>query len=221
MMPRRRTGPSDADRAASKLHDERGASVVIALVFFLICAIIGSVVLTAASVNAKAVQTNREMQQAEFEVSSAAQVLGRQFSAMTFTVDYSKSNQGEIVVADAPDASFGMKFWSNAANKSQIWTNRSTGSSLSQDVSVQLQNSAASMDEVAGTLVVDSDLNVTIELRRVVSGDAASDADAYRETVYVQCVPTFDQSSRLVAFSYEPAVITKSGAAKSKGGAGA
>lgn len=44
------------------LRDERGASLVIALVFFLICAIVGSVVITAASVNAKAVQTHKELQ---------------------------------------------------------------------------------------------------------------------------------------------------------------
>lgn len=48
----------------AKFRDTAGASIVIALVFFLICAIIGSVVLTAASVQAKAVQTHRELQQA-------------------------------------------------------------------------------------------------------------------------------------------------------------
>ena len=62
----------------SHLEDETGASIVIALVFFLICAVIGSVVLTAASVQAKAVQTHREMQQAEFTVGSAAGFIGSQ-----------------------------------------------------------------------------------------------------------------------------------------------
>ena len=36
------------------LRDTSGASIVIALVFFLICGIVGSVVMTAASVQAKA-----------------------------------------------------------------------------------------------------------------------------------------------------------------------
>ena len=39
------------------LRDTSGASVVIALVFFLICGIIGSVVMTAASVQGQAGQT--------------------------------------------------------------------------------------------------------------------------------------------------------------------
>lgn len=60
----------------AKFRDTAGASIVIALVFFLICAIIGSVVLTAASVQAKAVQTHRELQQAEYTVGSAAQTIG-------------------------------------------------------------------------------------------------------------------------------------------------
>ena len=45
------------------LRDTSGASIVIALVFFLICGIVGSVVMTAASVQAKAAQTHVDLQQ--------------------------------------------------------------------------------------------------------------------------------------------------------------
>lgn len=44
------------------LRDTSGASIIIALAFFLICGIIGSVVITAASINAKAVATHKETQ---------------------------------------------------------------------------------------------------------------------------------------------------------------
>ena len=50
------------------LRDTSGASVVIALVFFLICGIIGSVVMTAASVQAKAAQTHVDLQQKEYAI---------------------------------------------------------------------------------------------------------------------------------------------------------
>lgn len=55
-----------------KLEDTSGSSVVLALAFFLICAIVGSIILTAASVNAKTVATYKETQQAEYTVTSAA-----------------------------------------------------------------------------------------------------------------------------------------------------
>ncbi len=45
------------------LRDTSGASVVIALVFFLICGIVGSVVMPAASVQAKAAQPHVDLQQ--------------------------------------------------------------------------------------------------------------------------------------------------------------
>ena len=52
-------------KARNILRDTSGASIVIALVFFLICGIIGSVVMTAASVQAKAAQTHVDLQQKE------------------------------------------------------------------------------------------------------------------------------------------------------------
>lgn len=199
--------PGKLLRRFPKLGDERGASLVIALVFFLICAIIGSVVLTAASVGAKAVQTNRELQQAEFTVGSAAQLVGSQFSAMGLTVDYTSSADGAVKVGEAANASFGFSFWE--AYGSQIWSARNGSSSFTHSIQVDLSGSSASMDQVAGTVAVDADLNITVDLGRVVPGSSAADANAYRERVYVQCVPTYDRSGRLVAFAYEPAVITK------------
>ncbi len=59
-------------KARNILRDTSGASIVIALVFFLICGIIGSVVMTAASVQAKAAQTHVDLQQKEYAMQSAA-----------------------------------------------------------------------------------------------------------------------------------------------------
>ena len=52
--------------------------IVIALVFFLICGIIGSVVMTAASVQAKAAQTHVDLQQKEYAMQSAAKLMAQQ-----------------------------------------------------------------------------------------------------------------------------------------------
>ena len=60
------------------LRDTSGASIVIALVFFLICGIVGSVVMTAASVQAKAAQTHVDLQQKEYAMQSAAKLMAQQ-----------------------------------------------------------------------------------------------------------------------------------------------
>ncbi len=189
-----------------KLRDGSGASIVIALVFFLICAIVGSVVLTAASVNAKAIQTNREMQQAEFTVGSAAQLVGNQFSSMAFTVDYAASANGALGIDESAGikASFGRQFWDEYG--SAIWSAHAASKRFSQSIGVTLSGASANMPDVSGTVTVDPDLNITVDLQEA---DSASSGGAYRETVYVQCVPTYDRAGRLIAFGYEPAVIAK------------
>ena len=65
-------------KARNILRDTSGASIVIALVFFLICGIIGSVVMTAASVQAKAAQTHVDLQQKEYAMQSAAKLMAQQ-----------------------------------------------------------------------------------------------------------------------------------------------
>ena len=187
----------------SPLRDERGASIVIALLFFLICAIIGSVVLTAASVNAKAVQTNRDLQQTEFTVGSAAQLVGAQFSAMALRVDYASGDGVPVVDEDATDpqnAAFSIRFWS--ANADAVWQKRSEGSAYETDVTVDLQNSNHGMEGVAGVLTVDADLNVTVELGLAGAADGSQGDGAYRETVYVQCIPTYEYGKVFLSQSH-------------------
>lgn len=191
--------------ARARMRDERGASIVIALVFFLICAIIGSVVLTAASVNAKAVQTNRDLQQTEFTVGSAAQLVGSQFSAVVLNVDYAGSSPSIAVDLDRTDtdnAAFAITFWDT--NSGNAWVARNSGTSYSTSIDVKLQNSSAAVEDVAGKLTIDADLNVRIDLAL-----ANPNKGEYRESVFVQCIPTFDQTGRLTSFSYEEPVITK------------
>ena len=63
------TGASDACR------DERGASILLALFYFLVCAVVGAVVLTAATVTTGQLVALEKSQQAYYSVSSAAELL--------------------------------------------------------------------------------------------------------------------------------------------------
>lgn len=58
-----------------KLNSRRGASILLALVFFLISAMVGAVILTAASANVEKVRGRSEEQQAYLSIRSAAALL--------------------------------------------------------------------------------------------------------------------------------------------------
>lgn len=68
-----------------KLNSQSGASIVIALVFFLVCLTVGAVVLTAATANAGRVTRIQKEQQAYFAVRSAAELLRDELAGESFT----------------------------------------------------------------------------------------------------------------------------------------
>lgn len=193
----------------AKLADDRGASIVIALVFFLICAIIGSVVLTSASVNAKAVQTHREAQEAEFVVGSAAQAIGHELESAVIT-NVQEGENGPKPTINNPIGTPVHSFWDEYAVR--ILTARFKGTALNPlPVTVDAPAPAGKFtgfSQVFGTFEIDHDLNITVKI--TLEPDAAlAAASPYNMTVYVQCIPTYNVSGKLTAFSYEPAVIKK------------
>ena len=79
--------------ARKKLHNEKGASVVLALIFFLVCLMVGGVVLTAASANAGRFSHLRADEQDYFLLSSAASLLHDDLSGARY--DIVKKQKGE------------------------------------------------------------------------------------------------------------------------------
>lgn len=61
--------------AFAACRDERGASILLALFYFLVCAVVGAVVLTAATVTTGQLVALEKSQQAYYSVSSAAELL--------------------------------------------------------------------------------------------------------------------------------------------------
>lgn len=57
--------------ARRHIHDERGASILIALFFLLVCAVIAAITLTSASVNAERTKRHAQEEQAYYALSSA------------------------------------------------------------------------------------------------------------------------------------------------------
>lgn len=66
-----------------KLHSERGASMLMALVFFLVCGFVGAVIVGSATTNAQKYQGFRAQQQAYDSVSSAARLVRDTLEGLT------------------------------------------------------------------------------------------------------------------------------------------
>ena len=72
----------------NKWRSRRGASVVLALLFLLVCMMVGSSVLMAAASNAGKIKSNREEQQKYLTLSSALELVGGKLETMRYTGRY-------------------------------------------------------------------------------------------------------------------------------------
>ena len=68
------------NRILAKLRSQRGASILFALLFFIVCAVIGSMVLAAGAAAAGRLADMEKMDQRYFAVTSAAKVLEHQLN---------------------------------------------------------------------------------------------------------------------------------------------
>ncbi len=75
----------------NKLHSRRGASLLIALLFFLTAMTVGAVVLTAAATNAGRIARSRQDQQNYLAVSSAAELIEEDLEGSKFKAEYTKT----------------------------------------------------------------------------------------------------------------------------------
>lgn len=71
-----------------KLKSQRGASILLALLFFLLCAMVGASVLMAAASNAGRSRSSREEQQKYLTLSSALQLVCDELTAAEYTAKY-------------------------------------------------------------------------------------------------------------------------------------
>ena len=88
------------ESAAKKLKNSRGASIILALVFLLVCVMVGSSVLMAASSNAGRSRSNRQEQQLYLFLSSALQLVEDDLTGAEYTC------QVEYQRVKVPDSAF-------------------------------------------------------------------------------------------------------------------
>lgn len=196
--------------ARHKLSSSAGATLVIALVFFLICALIGSTALTAATVNTQATVGYKQNRQDEYTVGSAAQAVGLLFQKdVVIRWDWASAVDG-VPTFNKNLSSFNdpslMNFWATQSNA--VWSAKNTSKSYKTTGAEITSLGSSSIDTVYGSVEIDPDFNITIVLSLDANLDAAS---PYNETIYLQSIPSYDSSGRVSELRWESPVIWKTG----------
>ncbi len=99
----RKKGRDAMNAVTRKLKSRSGISLAIALVFFLLCAMVGTVVLSAASASAGSTARERQLYRETAALTSAAQLLSRDIQGMTFTGSYIRRETVTTTVVTAGD----------------------------------------------------------------------------------------------------------------------
>ncbi|MCF2615671.1 hypothetical protein JQM68_00480 [Oscillibacter valericigenes] len=111
------------ERVREKLHSRTGASLLIALLFFLVAMTVGAVVLTAASANAGRIQKNRQEQQNYLAVASAAGLLREDITGapcLTFIGSYRRIDTEIITYYESTNAETGeVTTWTTTEHKTE------------------------------------------------------------------------------------------------------
>ena len=94
------------NKLMKKLHSERGASLTFALLLFLVCAAVGSVVLTSATATAGRASGNYDYDQRYYAVTSAAELLRDTLEdkSQTFTYELTKKSYSSQTITTWLDA---------------------------------------------------------------------------------------------------------------------
>ena len=95
-------------RVKQKLNSSRGASILLAFVLFLLCAMVSAVVVGSAMTNMQKVKNRREQQQVYYSVSSAARLLHDAMEQVSFVGSESVQTYGctNVVVGGTDQFTF-------------------------------------------------------------------------------------------------------------------
>lgn len=159
------------NKIISKWNSRRGASFAMGLVFFLLCAMVGVTVLTAASVNAGQIKTLRQGNQDYLTVASAARLLREEINGMRFTAEetsvYNRGDGGGTEISYDYAISSGKLADLLKADATTVYRN-------GQQAARSLTLDMGELDTVSINYVMDLDYGLTLTL-------SLADSDASRQ----------------------------------------
>lgn len=198
-------------------RDERGASILIALFYFLVCAVVGAVVLTAATVTTGQLVALEESQQAYYSVSSAAELLRDSIEGGTCKAPSSGGTDWTCSLPDQPGNPTGVGALNNwlagmVGRASQITsTNDVVSAAFDMTFSSSNEKVNESVLDVSVEVAMRADYSLFFTLRPKNYSEPVGD---YRMTLEIPAALLHDESGRNVErITWERAIIGKGGAA--------
>lgn len=137
----------------NKLKDQRGVSVVIALLFFLFCAVIGSIILASAASNAGRLSHMEQEQQAYLTTSSAATMIQQSVNGMKFKA-VAENGVEKSMTLPAGD-------WSSYIG---LLAEKVYADDTEQTATFEI--AATDMEVISGKMTMDTDYNVSVVLNQ-------------------------------------------------------
>lgn len=201
-------------RLTRKLKNDGGVTLVLALVFFLICAVIGSVVLAAATSASGRMAGLVQQQQSYYTVSSAAEYFRDETLSRTVTLNQSAVRENADST-DTEDLKFGdpeIRVSSDAERKQVV--NAAVGGVLdsgSYDQELNVHVGDSSFSDVHVRFTMDSNYNI----RAVFTLRNQNEKYPSRMTLTARAVENVKYSNdqkkvtRTTTISWEKGVITK------------
>jgi hypothetical protein len=156
-------------RTRAKLKSNSGASMIIALLFLLLCLTIGAILLSAASASAGRLKTSRSSQQNYLTVSSASDLIRDKLSGFKFTgVEKSVYNsKGGTTTLPSPtytyssSDAFPMLVGNKAAQVFMVKSAFNPSGLMPSAVPLQI---AASFSNVTANMTIQSDYSIKVVL---------------------------------------------------------
>lgn len=161
-----------------KLRSQSGTSIIIALIFFLLCAVVGTVVLTGAMTNVGRVSTDKQEKIDYLTVSSAAELLRDNLLDVEFVVtdvktgvyaiNASTPNYGtetaEDTVYSTTDSDYLLSEIYTATKELCIANQSKLPNETVPEQTIKIAVEADDKDIVTGSLTIDENYRITIEL---------------------------------------------------------
>ena len=196
-----------------KLHSRRGATIILALTFFLICAVIGGIVLTSATGNAGRLSHMRGEQQTYLTVSSAAKLVREELGGMraeSMVIEYADAEQEDtedFYFAVAPGESLADMVEFHAGHIYQSGTPAAAERFTIEAPGEPLAN-------VTAEFSMDAGYNITVTFT-----PGGGDAARYEMKLTMSAIPslpdvvgTDTETITTTTIDWEPGTITKGGA---------
>ncbi|WP_290996460.1 hypothetical protein [Gordonibacter sp.] len=200
-------GPA-ARRVVDVAQDTRGASILIALLFFLVCALVGAVVLTAATVSTGQLVDYEKSQQAYYSTTSAAELFRDELVGGTYTVS------GEDYTCAFADANTSVQNFIAGAVKSQNTTsNPLAPSAATATLKVSAPADNDTLKDVTARLTMGGkNASTPFDLRITFSPTVYDGAVGnYQVVLTIPASCLYDEAgTTLQSITWKDAVITKS-----------